>query len=177
MNPFESRIRAVVAGGLMVAFFAAGILWYSSEVVEFVDVPLASGWSEVTKDGEPMTFMRSAGGSGGVLQITRGEFPTGKLDSVEASNLERRSIELGLLRTGAKLIESSNGRCAFGRYGTATVQVGAEFRMQLWHLSDGQDLILATFTSGIPGDPVEWREATESVGTLTVGSKRKWPIF
>ena len=128
-------------------------------------VYLQNGWSdhsEENPDGPP-TFERDLSACPGALQFSYALYVSGEEPNPSTRDLIEMSIKLGAKHDAGKLVEAYSGPCAFGQFGTAVFHPAGGGRMQIWHLSNGRDFILATHVNVDEPDPVEVQEAQEIV--------------
>ena len=144
-----------------------------------LQIELPKGWVDYSKekhDGPP-TFVRDLSEEPGPLQISWAEYKGGVVPNPSAEDLQQMSREIGEQQDYGRLVESSSGECEFGRMGTATFQSTGQ-RVQLWHLSNGKDFIMATHIGPESPDPDEVREVQEIVRALTLAEgKPKWKFW
>jgi len=92
----------------------------------------------------PLTYARPDGI--GAFQISVAEYESGVVPYATNDDL----IELGVALAKHHSMEikaSEAGACTMGRYGFVQCLEG-EFHTLIWHLADGRDFVLATFTAG-----------------------------
>jgi len=132
-------------------------------------------YSNENPDGPP-TYVRASSECPGPLQVSMMEYKSGVVPNPSEDDLRRMSIELGGQRFG-ELIESWSGECEWGRMGTAVFRSGEWPRTQMWHLSNGKDLVLVTHIFPCEPDLEEVREAQEIVRWITLGPNKPWWKF
>ncbi len=138
-------------------------------------IQLFPGWSDRSDENRdsPYTFMRDASIRPGALQFSFAFYRGGVVpnpsvqDLIELSEGVRARLEAP---EAAELVEFCGGACAFGKFGTAVFRAPGLPRAQIWHLSNGQDFILATHFFDADPDPTEIAEAQEIVRNVAIKS-------
>ena len=115
------------------------------EDIMHLKVKLLKGWADYSRENPdgPPTFLRDLSEVPGPLQISTWEYEGGEIPNPSEDDLKHMSVELGRKNFG-ELVETSSGACTFGKMGTAVFHSGEYPRVQVWHLSNGKDFILAT---------------------------------
>jgi hypothetical protein len=145
-----------------------------------LQIKLLDGWSDYSHENPegPSTFLRESSEVPGPLQVSWAEYTGGAEPNPTASDLEEMSRESGDQQQFGQLVESTNGACDFGRFGTAVFRSTENPRVQIWHLSNGRDFIMVTHICPQAPDPAEVREAQEIVRSLTLcEQKSKWKFW
>ena len=142
-------------------------------------VLLPKGWSDYSKDNPdgPPTFLRDLSEVPGPLQISFEEYKGGEIPNPKVEDLTEMAIDLGKEQKMGELIESNNGDCDFGKYGTAIFRSRENPRIQVWYLSNGKDFVLATHISPEEPESQEIIEAQEIVMKIVLSEKPWWKIW
>ncbi|MFO1514800.1 MAG: hypothetical protein U1F83_18125 [Verrucomicrobiota bacterium] len=88
------------------------------------------------------------------------------------TGVSREATTFGQKNGFGKLVESSGGKCVFGKCGTAIFRSEKHARIQVWFITDGTDYILATHICSTEPDPTEVGEVKEIVSMLTLGPEK-----
>ena len=134
-------------------------------------IKLFTGWAEQATTNGPATFYRQQGNN--PLQVSWAEYRGKKpLDDVNTDKLKETATTFGQKNNFGELVESSGGKCAFGKFGTAVFHSEKHARIQVWFITDGTDYMLATHICSKEPDAVEVRETKEIVSMLTLGPEK-----
>ncbi|MFO1514798.1 MAG: hypothetical protein U1F83_18115 [Verrucomicrobiota bacterium] len=134
-------------------------------------IKLLTGWAEHTTTNGPATFYRQQ--SNNPLQVSWAEYRGKKpLEEVSSEKLKETATTFGQKNGFGKLVESSGGKCVFGKCGTAIFRSEKHARIQVWFITDGTDYILATHICSTEPDPTEVGEVKEIVSMLTLGPEK-----
>ena len=73
----------------------------------------------------------------------------------------------------SKVLETKSGKCAMGLYGTAIYESPRYEHYQIWYLSNGQDVVKATYTFSESFSPQKLGEVEKAVMELSLVEKSK----
>jgi hypothetical protein len=114
----------------------------------------------------PAAFSRA--GSTSILQVSwaeyRGDKPYRPLDE---AGIREFAVKRGQSFGG--LTRTSSGTCRFGIFGTAVFQSLTNPHCQVWLLTNGKDLIFATYVSSDQPSPNEISELEQIAQSLALG--------
>jgi hypothetical protein len=142
-----------------------------------LQVTLSAGWSDHSKENPdgPVTFLRDWSQESGALQVSWAEYRGGEVPNPSPETLVQLSSSAGMRAEFSELVDSFNGACAFGHFGSVVFRSCDYPRAQFWHLSDGRDFIMVTHIFGSTPDLREIEEAQEIVRSLVlVHAKAPW---
>ena len=144
-----------------------------------IKVELPEGWSDCSHDNPegPPTFIRDISNIPGVFQVSLTLYKDGEIPNPSSEELIDLATRTGKSMPAGDLVETSSGKCKFGKFGTAIFQ-SIDFPLtQIWYLSDGLNFILATHIfSGSP-EAGEVEEGQRIVDTISISKKSFWKFF
>src|ERR1700760_3867571 len=106
-------------------------------------IMLPRNWSQTSSSSGQATFFRAGGTN--AFQVSWAEYRGSKpLPEITADSLKRFAVNLGRQRNFGELVDSSDGKCAFGCFGSAVFRASQYPRIQMWIICNGQDHIIAT---------------------------------
>jgi hypothetical protein len=123
----------------------------------------------------PYLFYRHQSSTPGPLQISWVETSSTPGINPSRQELQQMVSDFGQKNGYGALVESSCDSCVFGSMATATFRSPKHPRIQIWFLSNGQDMITATHICEQQPDPIEVSEAQEIVRMLTLGPEKPKP--
>jgi hypothetical protein len=130
-------------------------------------VKLLPNWTTEKNPDGPATFVRTDSQDSGALQASlMTEYTGGKAPLPTVEGLIDLAQGHGERHAVGELVETAGGACALGRFGTAVFRSEEFPRMQLWYLSNGHDIVLASYICCTEPEPAEVEEAQQIVGTL-----------
>jgi hypothetical protein len=132
-------------------------------------VKLPEGWQDVSEqmpDGGA-TFVRGGRDATAALQVSFGLNPegTGDLSEEELTHMAA-TIELG--ESFGTVVERSSGPSLFGKMGSAVYRGGKYPRVQVWFLSNGRDVIMASHIATEEPEDDELHETRRIVENLAL---------
>lgn len=129
-------------------------------------VQLFTNWVSRPDLPGPASFSRQ--GSTSVLQVSWAEYGGDKVfPKLDGEGLRKFTVCFG--QQFGRLLESTNGVCRFGVFGTAVFRSAKAPRMQVWILTDNRDHILATYVGNEQPAPEEIAEAQQIAMSLALG--------
>lgn len=143
-------------------------------------IELPTTWSQVNQPGAAATFRRKD--SSGAIQVSWGEYRGGELPIVVTAEFLKEMAEKFGQETGlGQLTESSGGGCRYGMYGTGVFQSAEHPRSQVWFVSDGRNIIMATHICDEEPKQSEIAEAQQIAASLALGvehpRKPRWRFW
>jgi len=126
-----------------------------------VRLEIPDGWKDITGSLQPSSPTTLAHPNGvGALQLSIAKYEGGTSPEVRLTDLRDLLIRFcrqhSLVTKETSLLEGSQTPCV------GCVSITSEEIIAVWFLSDGRDLILATYTSLSPGDPATMKEIDEA---------------
>lgn len=112
-----------------------------------LEITLPDNWKDVSEDnpGGPPTFIDDTLDVSGVLQISTAEFLSGKMPNPNESDLIELSKNIGVENDFGDIQTEVSGKCAYGILGLVQFSSHQFPYSSIWHISDGQNFIFATF--------------------------------
>jgi hypothetical protein len=145
----------------------------SDQMPKRLQVKLVDGWSDHSSlfpDGPLATYLRYGSRNSGPLQVSIAEYKGGKSLGLSQEKLVAMARDMGERSGLSELVESDSGTCEFGQWGTAVFR-SDQNRAQFWYLSDGSDVIFASYYfSHIEPVPKEVSEAAAIVMTMKLAN-------
>jgi len=116
-----------------------------------LSLKLPDGWKDVSEDNPngPPTFINDTIDNSGILQISTAEFLSGRIPNPSLSDLIDLSKNVGLKNGFGDLQNEVSGHCDYGTFGYAQFSNSESPYTSIWHISDGQNFIFATFICSI----------------------------
>jgi len=124
-------------------------------------------WAQQSNPNGPVTFCRE--GSSSAFQVSWAEYRGGAPLDVTANTLVEMAKSLGQEQGFGDVLESANGDCKFGTFGTAVFRAEGHPRIQIWFISNGRDHIMATHTCDRDPGASEIAEVEQIASSLTLG--------
>ena len=136
-----------------------------------LDIKLPNNWKEISEDNPngPPTFIDYTIDNSGILQISTAEFLSGKIANPSPTDLIDLSKNIGLKNGFGDLQEENSGNCGYGTFGCAHFSNSRFPYSSIWHISDGQNFIFATFICSTSPNT----EHVEAVTNILKSIKRK----
>ena len=161
---------------LLLATLVVGVAFASAQNVQVnstntsplrLKIQLTDSWHQLKNTDGPATFYRLKSDS--PLQVSWAEY-RGKqlLRKVTPDELKNAASNFGQKQGFGDLIESSNGDCKFGHFGTATFRSVEHPHIQVWFVTDGTDNILVTYICSKVPEPIEVQETREIAKTVAL---------
>jgi hypothetical protein len=112
-----------------------------------LNIKLPHSWEDISADNPqgPPTFIDKAFGDIGVLQISTAEFLSGKIPNPSLMDLIDLSRNIGLKNEFGDLQNEESGNCSYGIFGCVQFSSPRFPHSSIWHISDGENFIFATF--------------------------------
>jgi hypothetical protein len=144
-----------------------------------IKVALLPGWRDFSKENPdgPATYLRGSSERPGAFQVSCADHVSGAVPNPSRQNLVRLAGEAGDTEGTAEVIETMSGECRFGQYGSAVLRSPEYRRMQVWFLSDGYDLIMATHVCAGEPNQHELAEVQHIVENLVLVKKPWWKLW
>jgi hypothetical protein len=135
-----------------------------------VKVNLLPGWTDYSYENPegPPTFLRDASSESGPLQVSWAWYASGKEPNPTDEELIGLAKGFGKGFDEPELLETSSGKCAIGRYGTAVFRTKESARVQAWYLSNGRDFVTVTHIGVGQPEPEEVAGAQQIVEQLRI---------
>lgn len=133
-------------------------------------VNLPEGWSDISSqvpDAGAM-FVKGGPGATSALQISYGLNSVPSQTPITEDDLIHMAASSDFGVNFGQVIASHGGPSLFGHMGTAIYTGGKYPRVQVWFLSNGKDIIMASLVSAEPPDDLLLTEAQEIVQTLAL---------
>ena len=142
-------------------------------------IVLPEGWSDHSHENPegPPTFIRDRSQVPGAVQVSSAQYKGGAVPNPIPDDLIALSRGIGERQEAARLLETHSGECTFGIWGTAVFRTSECQRFQIWHLSNGRDLIFITHICCDEPDPDELAEAQDIVNRLNLADRPWWRIW
>jgi hypothetical protein len=136
-----------------------------------LSIKLPNNWKDVSADNPngPPTFINNTIDISGVLQISTAEFLSGKIPNPDLSDLIDLSRNIGLKNGFGDLQNEVSGNCIYGTFGYVEFSNPRFPYTSIWHISDGENFIFATFICSI----VPNREHVEDVKNILTSIRRR----
>ena len=112
-----------------------------------LQVGLPNNWVDISHENPngPPTYVNQYHDEPGVLQISYAEYRSGTIPNPKHGDLIELSKNTGFKQDFGNLQNTDSGDCAFGIYGFAQFSNQKFPYISVWHLSNGQDFVFATF--------------------------------
>ena len=140
-------------------------------------ISLPPGWIPAPDTGsdDPPTFVRETSAKPGRLQIhTQAFYRRGSKPNVTPQHLLALATHAAE-STSVNIAVSSNGTCQMGSYASVTGAATGFPRVQLWALSNGQDILVISHSCASQADAAEVLEAQALISTTSVHPEpRPW---
>ncbi len=136
-----------------------------------LEIKLPDNWEDISADNPngPPTFIDDTIDNSGVLQISTAEFLSGKMPNPGVADLIELSKNIGLKNEFGDLQNEISGKCDYGMFGYAQFSNSRFPYTSIWHITDGQNFIFATFIcSTVPN-----QEHIDDVKDILTSIKRK----
>jgi hypothetical protein len=130
-------------------------------------IQLPTTWAQQPNLNGPPTFRRR--GSSNAFQVSWAEYRGGELPDVSTAKLMELAKGFGQQKGLDQLLESSNGQCGFGSFGTAVFRSTKFARVQIWFISDGRAVVMATHICGREPETDEITEVQQIASTIALG--------
>lgn len=145
-------------------------------IKERLQVVLHPGWVPEENPGGPVTFMKT--GSQNPLQISYALCKKGQSPDFSKENLLEMARGLLKAQGAGEAILEETGECSFGFYATIACKLDKMERFQIWHLSNGKDLINVTYICDKEPCAEEVKEAKDITMSLYFKYEKKtWWSF
>ncbi len=138
-----------------------------------LEITLPNNWEDISEDNPngPPTFIHNGIDNSGVLQISTAEFLTGKVPNPSLNDLVDLSKNIGIKNDFGDLQNVKSGNCDYGIYGSAQFS-NCQFPLcSIWHISDGQNFIFATFICSTAPNK---EHVDEVINILTSIKRKSW---
>jgi|GEM_PF-1563556 len=135
-----------------------------------LEIRLPDNWNDISEDNPngPPTFIDDTIDNSGVLQISTAEFLSGKIPNPGLSDLSELSKNMGVKNNFGELQNEISGKCDYGIFGYAQFSNPQFPYASIWHISDGQNFIFATFICSIAPD----QKHVDDVFNILISIKR-----
>jgi hypothetical protein len=135
-------------------------------------IELPTTWAQKDNPDGPATFCREDGS--GAFQVSWAEYRGGQLSAdVSSQSLKQMAERFGRQKGFGEMIESSEGECRYGTYGTGVFRSAEHARIQVWFISDGRDHIMATHICSAEPERSEVAEAQQIAASLALGPEQQ----
>lgn len=133
-------------------------------------IQLPRTWAQQNIPNGPATFCRQDGN--GAFQVSWAEYRGGPSPNVTANSLQEMATNFGMKQGFGEMLESTNGPCGFGMFGTAIFRSAEYPRIQIWFISNGRDHIMATHICDQEPVASEIAEVQHIAGGLALGPEQ-----
>ncbi len=136
---------------------------------------LTPGWVPAPDAGpdDPPAFLRETSATPGLLQVhTRAFYRRGPKPNVTPQHLVALATHAAE-STGVNIASSATGTCQMGSYASVVGAAPGFPRVQLWALSNGQDIVVLSHSCPSEPDTAEVLEAQSLVSTISVRPEPK----
>ena len=131
-------------------------------------IQLPPTWYQDKDNDSPATFYRE--NSSNALQVSWAENNAGSiLPGTSGTDLVAFALNFGAQNGFGEALESRDGTCRFGKYGTALFRSTEHPRIQIWVLSNERDFIFVTHICDQAPTADEISEAQQIAENLTLG--------
>jgi hypothetical protein len=130
-------------------------------------IQLHPTWYQDKKNDGPATFCRA--NSSSAFQVSWAEKKGGAIPNPSGKDLIAFALNFGAQNNFGEVVESRDGTCRFGNYGTAIFRSTKHSRIQLWIVSNGRDFIFATHICDQVPSNEEISEAQSIAESLALG--------
>jgi hypothetical protein len=138
-----------------------------------LEIKLPDNWKDISADNPngPPTFIDDTVGNSGILQISTAEFLSGKIPNPDASDLIELSKNIGLKNGFGDIKDEKSGNCSYGIFGYVHFSNSRFPYTSIWHISDGQNFIFATFLCSTMPDQ---KHIDDVINILTSVKRKSW---
>jgi hypothetical protein len=139
-------------------------------------ITLPRNWLDISKDnpGGPPTFCRDSDDSGALQISVQAEYESGEVPNPTAEDLVGLAENTAIREPGATIRERLSGTCAIGTFGSVVTSWPDCPHVQIWWLSDGRDLVLATHICSVVPPVAEIREARQIIQAAVLRKGWLW---
>jgi len=115
--------------------------------LNMLQIGLPNHWVDISSENPdgPSTYINELYDEPGVLQISFSEYLKGEKPKPNYYDLIELSKNVGEKQEFGTLQITSSGDCNFGKYGVVQFSSTKFPYISVWHISDGQNFIFATF--------------------------------
>jgi len=133
-------------------------------------VKLFQGWADHSALHPGLAaYVRVLSAEPGALQVSRTEYTGSKPLDFSPDKLMHMSRKMGEGDDKwGEVVETRSGECLLGNWGTAVFRSPKIARSQIWHLSNGRDIVLVTHVCQKEPDAQEVKEVAQIVMSMRI---------
>ena len=130
-----------------------------------ISVLLPDGWGDYSSENPdgPATFLRDLSEVPGAFQVSSMLYTGGEAPNPSCDDLIKLAKETGETMRAGEVVETPSGECRFGVFGSVVFRSAELPHTQVWQLSNGRDIILATHVCAEVAEAQEVKEAATEV--------------